>query len=301
MVPSQLADLLTELGVEVRRVSGDEVLCRCPVHVKYKGRESSGYSFSMNAETGLYQCFTCGARGHLRWLVSELADDSADLWRIQTQIITTGVLRANGYESQYDPEVTEHVSWDDLRKMKLVPERQAAKRNLDPDVLFRRMVRWDKGWIIPIVSPYQYELIGWQRKTLDGNYNFPNGVPKGRTFFGIEFAHNPTALLVESPLDVIRFHSVYKGDEFSCIASFGAGVTDEQVVLASDRFDRIVLALDNDSTGKRETERVAPRFGYPRRGLYYWNYKKDDPKDIGEMTDEAILEGLDRITQVRPK
>jgi hypothetical protein len=42
-----------------------------------------------------------------------------------------------------------------------------------------------------------------------------------------------------------------------------------------------------------ETKRLSPLF--PK--VWYWGYAPDDPKDIGEMTDRQIIQGLARSTR----
>jgi hypothetical protein len=87
---TDLAGVLGSIGIEVKRQSGDEINARCPVHHKVKGRESGGYTWYMNAETGLWLCYTCGARGNLSMLLSEMTDDPAALWSVQNIVITQG-------------------------------------------------------------------------------------------------------------------------------------------------------------------------------------------------------------------
>jgi DNA primase len=131
---------------------------------------------------------------------------------------------------------------------------------------------------------------GWVR-------NYPEGVHKGDTLFGIERAHGSTGLLLESPLDVVRFHSVYGGSDVSAVASFGANVSSNQLSLLCDRFDALVIALDNDKAGKMETKRVARSLPSLRRGVRYWRYV-DDVKDLGDMSDVQIIKGISNTSVI---
>ena len=153
------------------------------------------------------------------------------------------------------------------------------------------------GRTLPIVSPLG-ELRGWQIKKTDAVWNHPVGVKRHDTFFGIERAFSDTAVLVESPLDVVRFHSVYEGIDINCISSFGAAVADQQLMLAARRFDKLIIALDNDDTGHKQTKRIQKRLPSFRKGIWYWPYDADSPKDIGEMTDGQLIRGINSITSV---
>lgn len=82
-------------------------------------------------------------------------------------------------------------------------------------------------------------------------------------------------------------------DRINCVASFGANMSNEQVKLLRSRFPKVILALDNDQAGRMETKRLSPLF--PK--VWYWGYAPDDPKDIGEMTERQIIDGLARITR----
>ena len=292
-----LVEVLEDLGVEVNKLTGDEVQCRCPVHHKFKGRESARYTFYLNTDSYLFHCFTCGARGSLYQLINELTDDPNQLWRIQSGMIQKGVSRLEPEEDVYEAPV--NLDWLKYAEFDRLPQSVINFRNVDPDVALRHGVRWDsdiKAVLTPIVSPLG-ELRGYQQKKTGWVNNFPQGVHKKDTLFGIERAVNPIGILLESPLDVVRFHSVYGGREFSAVSSFGANVSSDQARLLERTFDTVVLALDNDIAGYKETKRVS-KYISPRKGLRYWIYDKDDPKDLGDMTDGQIMDGMRRISSV---
>ena len=53
---TSLPEVLTELGVELTRSGGAEIVGRCPVHVKRVGKADNSPSWSMKSETGLWIC-----------------------------------------------------------------------------------------------------------------------------------------------------------------------------------------------------------------------------------------------------
>lgn len=294
-----LVEALTSLGVEIRRVYGDEINAKCPVHFSVKGRHSSRFSWYMNYDTGLWHCFTCGARGNLSMLVSDLAGDPSVLWGVQKHLITSGLRRLTSDEQEV-AEAHAPIDWGEYSKFSPLPSSVVTKRELDPGVANRYGIKWDKdkkAVVIPIVSPIG-ELWGWQLKKTGWVRNHPVGVHKGDTLFGIERAYTPSCILLESPLDVARFHSVYDASEYSAVASFGANVSATQIRVLADRFDRIVVALDNDKAGKMETKRLSTSLPSFRRGIKYWKYAEDSPKDLGEMSELQIIKGLSQVTSL---
>jgi len=298
---NDLASVLEELGVDVYKIHGDEINGRCPVHHKVKGRDSSRNSWYINVDSGLWHCFTCGARGNLSQLLSELTADPASLWKVQSHLITTGLRRLNPEEAKYDANVRPDVDWVSYAKFAPLPESIIDLRSFDPDVAHRFGVRWDpeeRCTIVPIVSPLG-ELRGWQAKKTGWVRNRPEGVNKSTTLFGIERAFGSIGLLVESPLDVVRFHSVYDDMHVNCVSSFGANVSADQIRLLANRFDQLVVAMDNDHAGEMETKRLSKVLPTFRKGVRWWNYAPDDPKDIGEMTDAQVLRGLANVSAVR--
>lgn len=296
-----LATVLEGLGVDVHKVHGDEINGRCPVHYKVKGRESTRNSWYLNVDSGLWHCFTCGARGNLSQLLSELTDDPGSLWQVQSHLITTGLRRLNKEEAQYDAYVQPEVDWVSYARFAPLPQSIIDIRKFDPEVATKYGVRWDpeeKCTIVPIVSPLG-ELRGWQAKKTGWVRNRPEGVNKSTTLFGIERAFGTVGLIVESPLDVVRFHSVYDDMHTKCVSSFGANVSAEQIRLLANKFDQVIIAMDNDKAGEHEARRLAKELPSFRKGIRWWHYAPDDPKDIGEMTDAQILRGLANVSAVR--
>ena len=65
--------VLISLGIETTQ-RGDELTGLCPMHLERTGRQDNNPSWSMNAETGVHHCFSCGYKGTLLTLVAEIKD-----------------------------------------------------------------------------------------------------------------------------------------------------------------------------------------------------------------------------------
>lgn len=294
---TDVAHVLQTAGVELIRIGDREITGRCPVHVRVVGREDRSPSWSINASTGLWICFSCGARGTLSSLLRELSGDESI--SAQQFLVNAGMSRLTaGSSDQSDAPVV--VDRDAFFSFERVSNKRCQGRNLDPDIVHRFGVRWNpshKSWAIPIISPLG-QLQGWQEKKPGWVRNYPVGVKKGHTLFGIERVRSRTVILVESPLDVVRFAGVF--DKPNAVASFGATVSDEQRRLLTHVADRVIIAMDNDEAGLASSKHLYKMLDTPRRGIRWWNYRGMGVKDIGDMTDEQIEQGMKMATVVPP-
>jgi len=289
----QLVAVLERLGVAITTVGDTEVGGRCPVHHLVVGKEDRSPSWSMNLHSGLWICYSCGAKGNLSQLVLQLTGDSDEAMLVNEYIISSGLERLKAGTSA-PVENLPSVDLSAFRKFVSVPEQLLEYRRIDPEVAQRFGIRWDpqpRHWIVPIISP-SGDLWGWQAKGKNYFRNVPTGVPKSRTLFGIERFKAQVAVLVESPLDVVRLASLRPGQLTHGLASFGAHVSTYQLNLVSRWADTIVIALDNDEAGICAAERVARECPRPRGGINFLRYEHTNAKDIGDMTNDELEEAL---------
>lgn len=290
---NDLAGALTRLGVNVTTVGDSEIGGHCPVHA------DNSPSWSMNINTGLWICYACGATGNLSQLALRLSVSSDEAMLLNQFIIESGLesLKATGVgEEVFIPK----ADVDTYRGFQPVPEQLLKSRGMDASVAHRYGLRWDpqpRHWIVPIVSP-SGELWGWQAKGRGYFRNVPVGVNKSRTLFGLDRFRARTAVLVESPLDVVRVASARLGIGVGGLASFGAHVSHTQMSLLSGRADIIVIALDNDTAGITAAKRVHDACPRPRGGISFLRYEHTNAKDIGEMTDDELEEAVTKASAV---
>ena len=282
---TDLSSVLTELGVDVRRVGEREISGCCPVHLKTTGHIDRSPSWSMNATTGAWICYSCGARGSLYSLISDLTGDYKSIWEVHSFLIQSGLDRLNTVEKE---EPQPDIDWISYNKFSDVPAHLLDSKNLDPTIARQYGVKWNptnKSWVIPIVSS-ESQLVGWQEKKKDWVRNYPVGVKKSESLFGIERFKSKVAVLVESPLDVVRLAGVT--DEVSGLATFGAYISKNQINLVSEVADSLIVAMDNDQAGVESSQRLwktLPRF---KDGVKWLKYAHTNAKDLGDMTDSEI-------------
>lgn len=285
---TDLTDLLLSIGVDVIK-SGQEIKARCPFHLKRTGKEDSNPSFYINSDTGLWLCYSCGARGNLAHLVSEMvgANGAADPEVLMT-IMNHNVSQLNTPKWERLPDIdnTMYFHYED------VPTKYLKARNISSEAARAHGVRWNSknnSWILPIIDPSN-NLLGWQEKAQNFVRNYPQGIKMRHTLFGVEKFRSKTVILVESPLDVVRFASSFEG--MQCVASFGASLTTEQLTLLYDLADKVVIALDNDKAGTESAKKIFKEMPLVKGGMYWLKYSHTDAKDIGDMTDDEIWEAV---------
>lgn len=292
---TDISSVLIELGVDVKRVGEREISGRCPVHIKRTGHEDRSPSWSMNAETGLWICYSCGARGTLTSLISEITGSDQSIIDVHKLIIQSTLNRVTAGPKE---EQTPDIDWISYGKFKEVPSNLLELRNLDPYIARFYGIKWDtnnKCWVIPIVSPAG-ELLGWQSKKKGWVRNYPVGIKKSETLFGIERFTSKTAVLLESPLDVVRLGTLVEGVQG--LATFGAYVSKQQLNLLSMVANRVIVAMDNDEAGKQANKAI--RASLPRftGGVAWINYNGTSAKDIGDMTDSEIIEAINTSSAI---
>ena len=298
-------DLLAALGIEVLDIKGDELVALCPGHENNTGRADNSPSWSINAETGAHFCFSCGYKGGLPFLVSDMlviSFDEAKEWLAATQHIDLALLQkrlanlGNGYASAFR---LVPMSEARLAVFSEPPQWALDARGLTLGACHEHSVYWDDvhhSWILPIREADTNKLLGWQEKGQDSRLfkNRPAGVQKSYTLFGLDAhdAHDASwdshMILVESPLDAVRLTSLgIQGG----VSSYGSRVSDAQISLLRGA-GHLLIAMDHDKAGIKAS---ADLFEASRRlGMEPWffNYSWTDKKDVGDMTEDEIRTGI---------
>ena len=306
--PGDIPEALRELKITFRLVE-DEAVFLCPYHDDHHAG-----SFSVNIETGMNHCFACGQGGGFTRLVQvvlEVPQSEADRWVRSRRMKGMGGTPATVYGGLRDAE--RHSGPVDTSKV--INEASLALFTDPPAWALAGNERWvgcslesaqyfgvlwnpeNDSWIIPIRDAESHKLIGWQEKgSGDSRFfrNVPEGVAKSSTLFGLESLEGvrpvDSLVLVESPLDVLRlFTAGIRGG----VSGYGVHVSSSQLgLLAGAGAGCLVLALDNDFAGSRETLRIVREFR--RLRVVVFNYGRSTAKDPGEQqSDDEIHWGID--------
>lgn len=290
-VPGDMLTSLEEIGIRVIREVNDEILGHCPAHKQRTGKEDTHPSWSVNIDSGLFNCFSCGYTGTFVDLVvymTEMSHGAAVAWTKARG----GVEKVRKSLSQtvdtLQVDTTSVINEASLALFVDPPKKAREKRHLTLEACQHFGVLWDtkrEMWIIPIRDPDTGVLLGWQEKNERYFRNKPYSMKKSTTLFGInEFPTGEVAVLVESPLDVVRLYGAGISGGLAC---FGSKVSKEQMSLLVMETDQAILAFDNDTAGWGATEDIRVKYRNDI-GMRVLNYTGITAVDIGKMSDAEI-------------
>lgn len=292
VIPGNIPECLDELGISAR-VNYDEAMAVCPS----PDHNDSHPSWSINIETGAHNCFACGFKGNFVQLV-ETVLDVGQAEAIRWALKRGGVERVRQrFEGKLEPiritdDTTKQINEASLALFTLPPVSECEKRKFTQEDCAQLGVLWNpenESWITPIRDPNTHKLWGWQEKNERLFRNKPRNVRKSQTLFGLNAFEGDTAILVESPLDVVRLRAVgIRGG----LASYGVSVSEQQLRVITEYADKLVVALDNDDPGIRRAEEI--RRDFHLLPTYFYNYdvlsgNAKDPGDIPNADD--VLKG----------
>jgi DNA primase len=286
-----LEDLLLYIGIEDIRPLGDEIQGRCPAHEKRTGeRENKPVHWSISRRTGLHYCFSCEYKGSLTRLVGDMTGLGA--WDVSKLLIQHDVQLDKDEEEEWEPPPLNFV--DQLERFGPPPRAALEHRRLKASSVQRFGLRFDRedyAWVLPIYSPAG-ALWGYQRKGTGWVRNFPPGVKKSRTLFGLSVVSGEpdtsSLVLVESPLDCVYLD----GLGLAAVASYGAAVSDQQLRLLVERANRVILALDNDKAGITATQKILREHWHHRLPMTVFDYSHTQGKDPGECSPDEVYDGV---------
>lgn len=288
---------LERLGIE-GRYSGSELVAQCPMHYKRTGREDGHPSWSINIDTGLFFCFSCGYKGSILTLIADLQGlsgfDDAKNWAAKREMSESLARIPGPYRPAAAPP--EPMSEARLARFTSAPMWARRRRHVTRTACNVFGVRWNftsDSWILPVRDAYTGDLMGWQEKSETQRLfrNFPTGIKKSKTLFGIDAFQGGRMVVVESPLDAVR---MYSEGVHGAVATYGAVVSKAQILLMSAA-DEVVFALDNpfkDDAGRKASIQLLTETKGVLKSVRFFDYRGIDAKDPGDMTPDQIEHGI---------
>lgn len=302
-----VAAALTSIGVDVLTQDGDELIALCPGHEERTGKKDGHPSWSINEETGVHYCFSCGYKGNLITLVRDLrGEGAADLFRTEFEAHKRVLLSDPDFDIKIEMPTADRIRTANFRPESWLdgyvdPPRWALKARRITAVGAKEYgIRWDaktEAWILPLRDPETDRLLGYQKKSQRTRLfrNRPRSVPKSETFFGWQAVRDgEVVVVVESPLDAVLLADMY----VPAVAVCGSRLSDNQLGLLRDGgFKKIVFWMDDDTAGNIEMSRVQSalrEWGVPAEFITAESYPEiTSGKDVGELSFEDIGAVLD--------
>lgn len=296
MTVDEMTSTLERLGLDVLGSHGYEIQGQCPAHIERTGHADRNPSWYINADTGAHICFSCGWKGNLYSLIAYVTKvdyEKASEWLGSVDSL---VSRFNGLQKVTKPKIEEptHITGSMLRAFSTPPDYALNARGLSNTAVTTYGILWDernRNWIIPIRDPHKDTLLGWQEKGFDHRYfnNKPAGVKKSETLFGYNENVFNWAVIVESPLDVVRLASI----GIPGLATYGAMVSKAQFNLIRG-LDKVIFAMDNDEAGRNSAKDLLAMCQEMGVESWFFNYGDLDVKDVGGMSKSEVLNGIEK-------
>ena len=293
--------------LNVLSVSGKEAMAICIFH------EDSNASMQFNLETGLYLCFSCGAKGNIRTLENRFGISHRDPG-VGIDTIYRRLAELKKIDRDEGPRI---LPESELKKYAL-PTKHWAARGFNATTITSFDLGYDvhrDALTIPIRT-MGGELLGFQRRFMDPDatprYMYPKGFHKKEHLFASWMVANDssahTVALTEGAIDTMTLWQY----GVPAMAIYGSSISPEQIrVLRMLGIDEIVLFFDNDKAGKELTRRslgwskingVRGWVKNPDEDLRrYFKVRTVDWKKAPRHTDHRIKDAndLDRLTAVR--
>lgn len=297
-VPGDVLKCLDELGIQVHKLTYNEAWAYCPGHLTNLGRQNNKPNkWSVNIETGTHSCFSCGFSGSFVTLVQEVLGyerSAAEEWVRGRGGIerVRRILAASADRIERDAPLR---TWNESRLALFQDPPASARdqRGISEGSVNHYGIRWSDGadpfWILPIRSPEDGSLLGYQEKSEDGWVsNKPYGIQKSLTLFGIECFDSPFVLVLESPLDCAV---AYTNGIYGAVSTFGAKISDAQLTLLLDLGVPIIFGMDNDDAGLKSSRSMREKLLGSGHSIKFLNYSHiPDKKDIGSGLTKTELQ-----------
>ena len=276
------------LGVGEIQESGDELIHSCHLNIGNHKNGDRSPSASLNKDTLLFNCFTCGG-GSVIWLVQNSLSITREeaIARLMGEVNGTtivpiedfikrleGVFEPNHHETTDIPVYSDTLlrRWEGpcdyltsrgvseavQREMRTGVEVGRSEFSKSPEG--QQMVTLDR-----VVLPHfmKGKLVGWVARKIQEvpgvpKYRNSKGFPRGAWLFNLDnaIAHDEV-YVVESPMSVLVMKT--RGID-NVVATFGAKVDKQQMELLRN-FRKINVFMDGDIAGRIATQHIIGSLG----------------------------------------
>lgn len=293
--------LLEYLKIKVIKQTSTEYITICPFH---KNGQEKHPSFGVRKKDGLFNCFSCGAKGNMVHLVSALTgmnelEAIRFLERERINIIAKELQDVN------IPHWIER--WHTVNGISVMNEAilelyhgyhpYLKTRGIVEEAMSEFEVGYDR-WMDRVTFPVRNEnsqlvgIIGRSVRDTHPKYFFYDNFPKGGTLFGLDKVLDyDTIIIVEGVVDVIW---LWQNGIKNSVAIMGSMMTDKQASIIARRAERAVLWLDNDAAGslgmKVAIEKLSERV---KLFVIDWNLVSGpvkDPQDLNVLQLSNLLD-----------
>lgn len=298
-----MEQLLKSLNINVVKLTGDNYICKCPFH---KDGTEEHPSFGIHRTTGVFNCFTCGARGNLVHLVaSRLGVTEMEAIRlIEREQLNITIETVKNYEipswvNRYSKRDGIPVLNDSVLELYKENHPYLQQRGITIETAEAWGCGYDR-WMDRITFPVRdlknnlLGIIGRSVTDQTPKYYFYDGFPKGGTLYGLnKFEEsNDTVIVCEGVIDVMW---LWQSGIRNVVAIMGSMMTDAQAEIVRELGTRLIIWLDNDAAGMKGTKLIVEKLSSRMRiSQVVWANFPDfkDPHLMDETTINKALETM---------
>ena len=298
-------------GVNEVNESGNEFIhsCKLPFGLHKNGDQSP--SASLNKETLLFNCFTCGG-GSIFWLVENILDITFDQAVAKVKEYSVGSvvdyekfidklqqnLNKGKPDGKFDiPIYSENILNPWIRETEYMNSRGISievqqKMKIGLREYAEEWVRDEKGYqkliLSRIIIPHFFngQLVGWQGRKLTEDPRVPKyknskHFPKAWTLYNYDnIDFDEELIVVESPMSVLKLKTL---GITNVVSTFGASVSDYQVNLLR-QCQNICIWMDGDTAGRKATSYLASSLSKTNM-ITILEEDNEDPASVGDPLD----------------
>ena len=293
----QIEDLFDKYNIEIKSSTGQEFTIYCLFH-----KNLHTPSFYINYKTGLWQCFnpSCGKKGNFRQLYRQVTGKVfAQNSRLDIISLKNELDRVLSYRDKDDDIVLDTVQIDYEDNEQLSYLTPLHERGLSHTTLEKFEIGFSKSKnriVIPVKNQ-QYKIVGLIGRAIESlqepRYLYNKGFKRADVLFNIQNAKAfPEVIVVEGSVDAMKVH---EAGFPNVVATLGAQVSKNQVVLLKKYFDKIIIFSDNDDAGNAMRDAIIDLC----RGKEIYTAKiSEGLKDPAEMQVQDIINNINNKTHI---
>ena len=293
----QIEDLFDKYNIEIKSSTGQEFTIYCLFH-----KNLHTPSFYINYKTGLWQCFnpSCGKKGNFRQLYRQVTGKVfAQNSRLDIVSLKNELDRVLSYRDKDDDIVLDTVQIDYEDNEQLFYLTPLHERGLSHTTLEKFEVGFSKSKnriVIPVRNQ-QYKIVGLIGRAIESlqepRYLYNKGFKRADVLFNIQNAKAfSEVIVVEGSVDAMKVH---EAGFPNVVATLGAQVSRNQVVLLKKYFDKIIIFSDNDDAGNAMRDAIIDLC----RGKEIYTAKiSEGLKDPAEMQVQDIINNINNKTHI---
>lgn len=280
-----ISDYLTSRNVQFKTEGKNTSQGWIQIPCIFPGCADPSTHLGINLTSGVYNCWACGAKGHVTKIVQEIDGISYEEAKKISDL----------FSSKEKEEKTNHVEFIQLPKeiSKEFPDLHSnylKKRGYNPNFVIEKynlyscfqMGTYSYRIIIPIYM--NNKLVSFTAKDVTNQQKVPyKNLPAEQSFlsvkeslYGIDFVKRKKAIIVEGPLDMWRI-----GD--GAIATFGIQFTHSQVYsLIEKELEEIIILYDYEEKAIKQAKKLANILSLFIPKVEVWELDQGDPDTMNE-------------------